>query len=256
MIDDDADFPPQIARVSARLESVEKQVKDRSALKTLTAALFVVLLLGIVAYKAILDRVGGLNDRIGADVTAQSEKLDAALTATGIDAASVRSASNDEYLIGALTYAKDNVDEFETYRITFDFPIFIDVRGGGTGRVLGVKLKVDDELMRIFATFLNGDANTQIYDLYRNGIFFNFDRPVEIVQGLSYQYTPNYSIHRMTCADVRKIVADLSKKHFEVEAQAFVDKARQAPAATKFHVTFVEGSLYQCDPDAPTAPGP
>lgn len=200
--------------------------------------------MGALAYKTGVDRINALSDRIDAARAQSREKMDEFVSSLTVDSVSVRSASDDEFLQGAITYAKD---DFDTFNISFAVPVFIDVRGKGTGTVLGVKVRFDDKLMKLFATYANGVDNHRVYDLYRNGVYFNLDKPVQIAQGLSFQYTPNYSFHRTTCADVRKLIADVAGKLYEVEVQPFIANARDAAEPKTFRVTFAEDSLYQCE---------
>jgi hypothetical protein len=101
--------------------------------------------------------------------------------------------------------------------------------------------------MKLFATYANGVENHRVYDLYKNGVYFNLDKPIQIAQGLSYQYTPSYGFHRSSCAEVRKLIADVSGKFYEVEVQPFLSNAKQVSEPKTFHVTFAQDSLYQCE---------
>ena len=170
--------------------------------------------------------------------------MDEMLSSLVVDTVSVRSASDDEFIQGAITYAKD---DFDTFNISFELPVFIDVHGKGTGTILGAKVRFDDKLMKIFATYANGVENHRIYDLYKNGIFFNLEKPIQITQGLSYLYNPSYGFHRSNCADVRKIITEVSGKVYDVDVQPFMSNAKDVPETKTFHVTFAQDSLYQCE---------
>ena len=81
----------------------------------------------------------------------------------------------------------------------------------------------------MFATYPNGVQNHRVYDLYKNGVYFNLEKPIQITQGLSYLYTPSYGFHRSSCADVRKLIADVTGKVYDVEVQPFMSNAKDVP---------------------------
>ena len=87
-----------------------------------------------------------------------------------IEGGSVRSATSDIHMRGFITYSPDYDAVGQAFKITFNFPLFVDAHGKGVGEVIGLKISEDENLNRIFASNGDGSTNPVLLELYKNGI--------------------------------------------------------------------------------------
>ena len=252
--------------------SVENKV-FRNFFNFLGAYSLILAVAGVFAYKVNADSFNALKENLASSAANQKEKdanslnvlkenltlsaanqkekfdglkkeIEERISGEKIEGGFVRSATNDDNMQGYIAYQIDSDNANGSFKLIFNLPFRIDVRGKGVASAIGLKLTMDKNLGRILNTNPDGSTSQNFYDLTKEGKFYNFQNPISIMEGLSYEYIADWYIHRLTCVDVKATIADIVGKSYDIEARPFI--AKTTSETHSFHVTFVEDSFYQC----------
>jgi len=230
-----------------KMDNLESSIENkvfRNFFNFLGAASLILAVAGVLGYKVNADNFNALKENINSAAAIEAKKIEEFISGVTIERGSIRSATNDIHLQAYITYAPDNDEEGHPFKISFNFPLFIDAIGKGVGDFIGLKITVGENLNRIFASKVDGSLDSVFFELNKKGIYYNLEKSIPIMEGLSYQYTAEYHTHRISCGDVQAVINSVVGKSYDIEVQPFI--AKTISGNQSFHVTFVDDSLFQC----------
>jgi len=203
----------------------------------------IIAITGVITYKINTDQV---NDTVSDART----KIDEIANKIFIDRSEVRGSLKRD-----VVYADPNFDldvrhnVLATFILNFDFNFLIDVYGKGTGKLLGVFVKLDGDISNDLSADIHGKPDNYLSLTRKNGTVIYLNSPSIAIEGFSIYYVQTFTTHRSTCEEVTGVINKYSngKKAGRISITPVFEMIKDKPQERWFDVEITKPNvIFTC----------